>query len=330
MDTPTNLGFAWPWAVVLLALPWLMAGWLKKRSSGFFNQPPVTSKKALKLPNLDLNLNASDNSSNPQSTEKISQASWLTKLSWRSWLWILLVLALMRPEWQQPEIEVTYLSRQLLLVVDISGSMKELMQERTRLDQVKLVVKNFIEKRPKDHIGLVVFGGEAYLYVPRTLDHQLLIQQLQSLQPGMAGSGTAIGDALGVGIQNLRSEEGKPALLLLTDGANNAGQLKPEEALAMAAAAEITTHLILVDLDKEPAFTNSIKQTGGRVFSAYSQEELARIYEQIHQLEAPTQVSYLRPSVSLAFIPLLMALILALSQTQLIQTLWIKVRPTNE
>ncbi len=320
MDTPTNLSLVWPWAVVLLPLPWLVARLLKKLPSVFFSSNSTAAKGALKLPHLaspPLPVTAPSASIKP---------SLLTQLGWRGGLWCLLVLALMRPEWQQAEIEVTYKSRQLLLLVDISGSMKELMQGRTRLDQVKEVVRGFIQQRPRDHIGLVVFGGEAYLYVPRTLDHNLLTQQLQSLQPSMAGSGTAIGDALGVGVQNLRSALGQPAMLLLTDGANNAGQLKPEEALAMATAAAIPTHLVVVDLELEPQLSNAIKQTGGEVFSAYSQEELARVYEKIHQLEPQTQVRYLRPSLSLAFIPLLLALMLAASQIQPLQNVIAKAK----
>lgn len=323
MDTPTNLSLVWPWAMVLLPLPWLMAWLLKSLSQNFFINNTSKNYGALKLPNFDLPLA----SSNETPTKK---TPWITKINWRTWLWALLVLALMRPEWQQAEIEVTYQSRQLLLLVDISGSMQELMQGRTRLDQVKQVVGDFIQQRPRDHLGLVVFGGEAYLYVPRTLDHDLLTQQLQSLQPGMAGPGTAIGDALGAGIYNLLQAEGQPAILLLTDGANNAGQLKPEQALAMAEAAGILTHLVVVDLAVEPQLAKAIESTGGKVFSAFSRQELAKVYQQIHQLEPQTQVRYLRPSQSLAFIPLLLALILAISQTASLQAIFLKIRLRKE
>lgn len=323
MDTPANLSLVWPWAMALLALPWLAAWLLKSFTHFFVSNKPSTEKRALKLPGLDLPL---DNLN--QATSK--KTPWVTKINWRTGLWILLVLALMRPEWQQAEIEVTYQSRQLLLAVDISGSMKELMQGRTRLDQVKQVVRDFIQQRPKDQMGLVVFGGEAYLYVPRTLDHALLIQQLQSLQPGMAGPGTAIGDALGVGVYNLLQAEGQPAILLLTDGANNAGQLKPEQALAMAEAAGIPTHLVVVDLTLDPKLAQAIEATGGKVFSAFSQQELAKVYQQIHQLEPQTQVRYLRPSQSLAFIPLLLALILAISQMAVIQAWALKLKFRKE
>lgn len=325
MDSTPNLALVWPWAVVFLPLPWLIARWLKSRLS---SNNSIKAKGALKLPAVDLYLV-------PSVEKNASQFPFLTKLSWRTWLWALLVLALMRPEWQQPEVEVTYESRQILLLVDISGSMNELLQGRTRLDQVKQVVRDFIQQRPRDHLGLVVFGGQAYLYVPRTLDHELLIQQLQSLQPGMAGPGTAIGDALGVGVSHLLQSKGKPAILLLTDGDNNAGQLKPEQALAMAAAADIPTHLVVVDLEVKPELAKAINKTGGQVFSAFSQQELANVYQQIHKLEPQTQVGYLRPSFSLAYIPLVLALLLAISQTAFVQRQVnkfrsLKVRSANE
>lgn len=298
-----NFAFVWPLAALLLPLPWLLVRW--------FNTAATKTDAALKLPVVELPLNHPLPLSEPKFLIKLKG---LTKLSWRSWLWCLLILALMRPEWRQAEIEVTYQSRQILLLVDISGSMNTLLQDRTRLDQVKQVVRNFIEQRPKDHLGLLVFGGQAYLYVPLTLDHALLIQQLQALQAGMAGSGTAIGDALGLGVYNLRQTKGKPAMVLLTDGANNAGQLSTQEALVMTAAAAIPTHLITVDLALDPKLAEGILTTGGEVFSAYSSQELAEVYQRIHQLEPQTQVRYLRPSISLAFIPLLAALLLAASQ----------------
>lgn len=318
MDSSANLALVWPWAVVLLPLPWLLAHWFRAANQ---------AGDALKLPCVELPLNSDLPASKPRFLRLFNL---FRQLGWRGWLWGLLVLALMRPEWQQPEVAVTFESRQILLLVDISGSMNELLQGRTRLDQVKQVVRNFIQQRPNDSLGLLVFGGQAYLYVPLTLDHALLIQQLQALQPGMAGSGTAIGDALGLGVYNLSPMQGKPAMVLLTDGANNAGQLSPPEALVMAAAAAIPTHLIVVDLEIAPELADGVLSTGGQVFSAYSSQELAQVYQRIHQLEPETQVRYLRPSLSLAFIPLLIALLLATSQVVLFKSWFVKRRSPYE
>ena len=328
MDSSANLALIWPWALVLLSLPWLLNRW--------FNAAGGKASGALKLPlfELPVNSNASLSEAPLNAKQPVPKIKRLTWLSWRGWVWVLLVLALMRPEWQQPEVAVTFESRQILLLVDISGSMNELLQGRTRLDQVQQVVRDFIQQRPNDSLGLLVFGGQAYLYVPLTLDHNLLIQQLQALQPGMAGSGTAIGDALGLGVYNLRQAKGKPAMVLLTDGANNAGQLSPPEALVMAAAAAIPTHLVVVDLDIDPELAAGILTTGGEVFSAYSSQELAQVYQRIHQLEPQTQVRYLRPAFSLAFIPLLLALLVTLlvaaSQVSLVQSWVSKRKSANE
>lgn len=323
----TDLAFVWPWALGLLPLFWLLNKLLRHRLNA-----ASKASGALKLPLVALPLNAIKKpvaSKQPAINFKL-----LPKLSWRGWVWVLLVLALMRPEWQRPEVEVTFESRQILLLIDISGSMNQPLQGQTRLDQVKRVVRDFIQQRPNDNLGLLVFGGQAYLYVPLTLDHNLLIQQLQALQPGMAGSGTAIGDALGLGVYNLRQAKGKPAMVLLTDGANNAGQLSPPEALVMAAAAAIPTHLVVVDLDIDPELAAGILTTGGEVFSAYSSQELAQVYQRIHQLEPQTQVRYLRPAFSLAFIPLLLALLVTLlvaaSQFSLVQSLVFKRKSADE
>ena len=304
MDTSANLILAWPWALLLLGLPWLLRGWLVH---GWFKRllPPRKSSAAtaaLRLPLQALPAFAT-------SPERLASRY---RPDWRSLIWLLLVLALARPEWQQESIEFPRQTRQLMLVVDISGSMNELMQGRTRLDQVKQVVRSFLAERPDDRVGLVVFGGQSYLFVPLTLDHDLLLHQLQGMQPGMAGSGTAIGDALGVAMRSLNQSEGDGAILLLTDGASNAGQLTPNQSLAMARDAGIRTHLVVVDLNPEPEISRAIRQTGGEVFSAFSRRELEQVYERINQLEPVTRMERFTPAKPLMHWLLLAALLLAL------------------
>lgn len=298
MDTAANLTLAWPWALALLALPWLAGRWLRK-AAGLAGPDDAA---ALRLPSFPAALS---------SGTPVANASRL-KLDWRFLIWSLLVLALARPEWQQPEIELNRQARQLMLVVDISGSMNELMQGRTRLDQVKQAVRAFVTGRPDDRIGLVVFGGQSYLYVPKTLDHDLLLQQLQGLQPGMAGPGTAIGDAVGLAVRSLRQEAGEAAILLLTDGASNGGQLTAVQALQMAQVAGIRTHLTVVDLNPEPELAAAIRATGGQVFTAFSRRELDQVYAAINDLEPLTHIDRLHPALPLAYIPMLLALALAL------------------
>lgn len=296
MDTSANLILAWPWALLLLGLPWLLQR-LK------LNREPNLRAAALRLPQQSL----PGFNSSPQTLASRYRPGW------RSLVWLLLVLALARPEWQQDEIEFPRLSRQLMLVVDISGSMSELMQGRTRLDQVKQVVGSFLAERPHDRVGLVVFGGQSYLFVPKTLDHDLLLYQLQGLRPGMAGSGTAIGDALGLAVRSLRQSEGESAILLLTDGANNAGQLTPAESLAMAKDSGIRTHLVVVDLNPDPELSQAIRQTGGEVFSAFSRRELEQVYTQINRLEPVTRMERFTPTTPLMHWLLLAALLLGIT-----------------
>lgn len=297
MDTSANLILAWPWALLMLGLPWLLRWWLQRLT---LSRESSSRVAALRLPSQVL----LDSESSPPIL--VSRY----RPGWRNLLWLLLVLALARPEWQQDEIEFPHQSRQLMLVVDISGSMNELMQGRTRLDQVKQVVRAFLAERPDDRVGLVVFGGQSYLYVPKTLDHALLLHQLQGMQPGMAGSGTAIGDALGLAIRSLRQSEGESAILLLTDGANNAGQLTPAESLVMAKNSGIRTHLVVVDLNPDPEISRAIRQTGGEVFSAFSRRELEQVYAQINRLEPVTRMERFTPAKPLMHWLLLAALLL--------------------
>jgi len=290
VDTSANLILVWPWALTLLALPWL-ATWLAKRLGLAYR-----STAALKLPFTT----ATSASEKPLSR--------LRSISPWYWVWVLLVLALVRPELQQPEIQLQQQSRELLLVVDVSGSMQEIMDGRTRLDHVKQVVEDFVRRRDQDKIGLVVFGAQAYLYVPKTLDHELLLQQLNGMQPNMAGSGTAIGDALGVSIRTLREAQGEAAILLLTDGANNAGLLSPEEALDMATTAGIRTHLVVVSLNPEPEISEQIRHTGGEVFSAFNRRELDGVYQKLDDLEPATLSRRFSPAAPLGYWLLLAAL----------------------
>lgn len=291
MDTSANLTWVWPWAGLLLLLPGVILYFARRQGWSWARQA------ALKL---------------PIPSVKVPTQGWLQRLRLRIqpwyWVWLLLVLAAMRPELQQPEIEIEQQRRELLLIVDVSGSMQEIMDGRTRLDHVKDVVADFIQARNQDLIGLVVFGGQAYLYVPKTQDHALLLQQLQPLQPGMAGPGTAIGDAVGVSLQALGRARGEAAMVLLTDGANNAGALSPEQALNMAAQAEVRTHLVVVSLNPDPDMAAAIRSTGGEVFSAFNRRELEDVYQKLDALEPGSVTESYSPSKPLQ--PLLIALAL--------------------
>ncbi|MBN1335757.1 MAG: VWA domain-containing protein [Deltaproteobacteria bacterium] len=223
------------------------------------------------------------------------------------------LVALARPQWTQRETVVRSEGIDILLVVDTSGSMDSPDytvggRPASRLDVAKAVVGRFVEGRPHDRIGLVVFGEEAFTQVPLTLDHVGLASFLGQVQIGMAGSrSTAVGEALAVATRRLaRLEAPSRVVILLTDGRNNAGTLDPETAAQAAAALGIKVYTIGVgasgeirgplgllsrprggDLD-EPTLRAIANATGGQYWRAGDTETLRRVYEIIDALETST------------------------------------------
>ncbi len=227
-------------------------------------------------------------------------------------LWCCVVLACARPQWIDEPIELPTTGRDLLLSIDISGSMEEedltLKGRRAnRLTVVKSILSEFIEKREGDRLGLVLFGEKAYLQTPLTFDLKTVQFMLDETVIGLAGaSRTAIGDGIGLSIKRLRERPAENrVLILLTDGRNNSGELDPIEAAKLAAHAEIKIYTVGVGADKqtrrsllfgtttfnpsaeldEETLKTVAKITGGRYFRARSTEELATIYEILDQLE---------------------------------------------
>lgn len=288
MDTSANLSWAWPWALLLLPLPWCLA----RFQPASWGQP-----QALRLP-----LRHFAAADQPP----------LSHRRWGPWaLWVLLLIALARPELDLGSIEVRQEQRQLMMALDLSGSMSELLDGLPRLEQAKRTLQTFIAQRPQDQIGLLVFGGEAYVYVPLTDDHALLLAQLARLKVNLAGQGTAMGDAIALGVAQLQAHAQHASLILLSDGLNNAGLLTPEQALELAAQAGVTTHLVLMDLTADPDLEAQIQATGGQSFSALQASELQQIYQQLHQLEPVTPTRHYTQRQALLIWPLLAALLLA-------------------
>lgn len=233
---------------------------------------------------------------------------------WRSALlllaWLLLVVALARPQHVGEPVDLPVTGRDLLLAVDISPSMEEqdmvLRQRRiNRLQAVKLVLDDFIRQREGDRLGLLLFGSQPYIQAPLSFDHATIRTLLEEAGIGMAGRATAIGDAIGLAIKRLRDRpQDQRVVILLTDGANTAGELSPDKATEIAAAAGVRIYTIGIgaetmiqpgllgsrqvnpsrDLD-EALLTRIAEQTGGRYFRARSLPELELIYESINQLE---------------------------------------------
>ena len=225
----------------------------------------------------------------------------------------LLVLALARPQEGYKSNEILSVGVDIMLALDTSGSMQALdfikdEKRDTRLAMVKDVVSQFIDNRPNDRMGMVVFGSEAYTQCPLTLDQGILKSFLSKLDIGMAGDSTAIGSAIGIAVKRLKDLESKSkVIILLTDGQNNAGSLPPLQAAQTAKAFGIKIHTIAVGTHgKAPFLVNSIfgqryvyqqvdidedtlkkisDLTGGQYFRATDLESLKTIYKQIDEME---------------------------------------------
>lgn len=275
---------------------------------------------------------------------------------WRKLLlllaWLLLVLALARPQHVGEQIQLPVSGRDLMLVVDISPSMDEqdmVIQGRSinRLQAVKVVLDDFITRRQGDRLGLILFGTEPYVQVPLTFDLATVRTLMRESGLGMAGRATAIGDAVGLAIKRLRDRpQEQRVVVLLTDGANTAGEITPDKATEIAEAAGVRLYTIGIgaesmvqrgflgsrrvnpsrDLD-EALLTRMAEQTGGQYFRARSLPELELIYETINQLEAiELEGKFYRPVTELFAWPAGLAALLWLAQL-LVRELVPRLRP---
>ena len=222
----------------------------------------------------------------------------------------LIVLAAMRPQWVGEPVELPVSGRSVMLAVDLSGSMKEKDLELngeavTRLAVVKSVLRPFIERRKGDRLGLILFGDQAYLQTPLTFDHKTLAQMLEEAELGIAGQRTAIGNAIGLAVKRMKDlPDSEKVLVLLTDGQNTAGEVSPEDAGRMAKETGLRIHTIGVGADEAWVRTYFGKQkinpsaeldeamlqalaglTGGSYFRARSTDELETIYALIDKIE---------------------------------------------
>jgi Ca-activated chloride channel family protein len=264
-------------------------------------------------------------------------ASWLAPLL-LSLVWLGLVVAAARPQWIGDPVELPNSGRDLMLAVDISGSMRvEDMQAGDRLvrriDAVKVIASDFIGRRRGDRLGLILFGSNAYLQSPLSFDVQTVQRFLMESQIGFAGQETAIGDAIGLAVKRLRDRPAESrVLVLLTDGRDTASTVDPMEAAKLAAQLGVRIHTIGIgadsltvpgllgtrigsrqvnpsaDLDEE-SLRAIADSTGGQFFRARDPEELAAIYGAIEALEPlESDRSLYRPQQSLAALPLGIAL----------------------
>lgn len=256
-------------------------------------------------------------------------------------IWVLLVIAAAGPQYIGDPVSITSKARDLMLAVDVSQSMRmndlRLKGDQVdRLTAVKTVLNDFIEKRHSDRMGLILFGSQAYLQTPLTFDRTTLKQLLNESQIGIAGPKTAIGDAIGLALKRLKDRPNdSKVLVLLTDGANTAGEINPIQAAELAAqkglkiytvgvgAEEMVTPGLLgtrlgsrrinpsADLDEE-TLTSIANTTGGQYFRAKSTESLRQIYLMLDKLEpVDATAETFRPIKALFYYPLGLAFLLS-------------------
>ncbi len=315
---------AWPWMLLALPLPIFVR---------YLMSPVVGAQDAgLKVPS-------------PKSFAVLSDRSEVEQLlNWRFWLsaiaWLLLVLAAARPERIGDELDVPVSGRNLMLAVDLSGSMDakdfELGSRRVdRLTATKAVASDFIGRREGDRIGLILFGERAYLQVPLTLDRETVKILLLEAFIGLAGEKTAIGDAITLAVKRIYdqgADADEQVLILLTDGANTAGEIDPMKAAELAQQIGLRIYTIGIgaeqmvvssitggmrrvnpsaDLD-EATLTQIADLTGGRYFRAKDTAGLQDIYRLLDEMEpvAEPEAGF-RPVKSLYYWPLAGAFVLA-------------------
>lgn len=302
------LELIWPWVLLLIPLP-LLARLLRSAS---------LTDNAVWWPNATL---MKDN------TEANTRKKLWRALSFLCALlaWCSLLLALARPVWLGEPTAVTPSGRDLLVAIDLSGSMQatdmQLNQQPVdRLQAAKNVLNQFIEARRGDRIGIIVFGSKAYLQAPLSHDLDTIQSLVNEAQIGFAGEQTAIGDAIGLGIKRLSSMDAeKRVMILMTDGANTAGRVNPEQAADFAASQQVRIHTIGIGADEmvvqgffgpkvvnpsadldEVLLQSIADKTGGRYFRAKNTQELRSIYHILDQLEpTPGEDLWQRPVTTL-------------------------------
>ena len=291
--------FLWPWMIVLLPMP-LLVRYLGRawRRSAADDAPELLFPDAARI---RAAFGAQDVS--PPRGSRLP-------LLLLSLAWLGLVGALMQPQVTDRFTQVKNQGYDLMLAVDLSGSMRALDfsldgERISRVDVIKSVVGKFVQERQGDRIGLILFGEHAYLQVPLTGDTQAIGAMLDNAQSGEAGDSTAIGDAIGVAVDNLRHRPGKDkVLVLLTDGADNASTIPPLQAAKLAAQYGIRIYtigvgsngpvpipdengqIVMAQMDLDEGLLKQIAaMTGGGYFRATDTEALQTIYSQINQLE---------------------------------------------
>lgn len=287
-----HITFAYPWAFALLLLIPLLLWWQarqRRRSAPAFRLTTLSGLKAVR-------------------------PSWRARL--RPLLTVLrvlaltgLVVALARPQSSNVSETVNSEGIDIVLSVDVSGSMLAEDFKPNRIEAAKKVASQFVEGRPTDRIGLVVFSGESFTQCPVTIDHHVLQEQIAAIESGKLVDGTAIGNGLAMAVNRLRNTSGKSkVIILLTDGVNNTGQVGPLDALELAKLYKVRVYTIGVGTNEgqapypsqtpfgagpgmmpvqidEKLLRRIADETGGRYYRATGNNSLRNIYQEIDKLE---------------------------------------------
>lgn len=322
------LEFVWPWAAAALPLPLIVL---------LMRPIDQTTAEAIRAP-------FAARWARLAGTGKRSghDVRWQTGLLWL--MWILLVASLTRPHWVGDPIQLPNDGRDLMLGIDLSGSMQiEDMQVGnalvSRIAAVKAIASDFTSRRQGDRVGLILFGTKAYVQAPLTFDTATVTRFIREAQLGFAGEDTAIGDALGLAIKRLRERPTNArVLILLTDGQDTASTVDPMEAAALAAELDVRVYTIGISRNlgrlrgggevDEGLLRAVAEATGGRYFRARDPAELQSIYALLDELEPVEQeATTFRPRRALGWLLQVLAVLVALFMVAL-RTDWHRVTGT--
>lgn len=310
--------FVWPLLFLALPLPLLMMFLVPAKKQAV--------SAALKMP-----IVVSGITSSTDATRKNTSALVLISI-----IWVLVVLAATRPQWLGEAVNIPTEGREMMIAVDLSGSMEiedmSLNGNRVdRLTMLKALLGQFIERRTGDRLGLILFADDAYMQTPMTFDRKTVKQMLDESVLGLVGQKTAIGDAIALAVKRFDDKKSSNrVLLLLTDGQNTSGKVSPEEALDLAIAKDITIYTIGIGADEmiqrslfgnrrvnpssdldEQSLTNIAEKTNGQYFRARNSQAMEDIYNLLDQYEPVEQEQkQMRPLTALFYYPLGLAFIL--------------------
>ena len=315
----SDFAFRDPWALLLLVIPLIFLG---------YKALPHKNTRAINYPLVHIQLE--------QISLRLLLTRWLPTLLYALAM-MLMIVALARPvkldRTQLPPTEGV----DIILLMDASASMQQKDFEPNRFVASQLTAKRFVEKRPTDRIGLVVFAKNAMLQAPLTLDHEALQSYISSMYLGMIDANfTAIGDALGVAANHLKDSAAKSKIIiLLTDGDSNAGTIDPVMAAKAAAAYGIRVYTIGAasapgqtmyssqeDEINEGLLLEIAQTTGGQFYRAQNAQQLAEIYNRINELEKTKFTPQVSVHMQDRFMPWIVAALLVLAGAVVLEKLF--------